>query len=60
MLSVPSFVLYGFFFSYVLVFSPGVLNYGTWEKSVESVMEGLEGLISSKIMDCMEYDWATL
>lgn len=34
-----------------LFFSPGVLNYGTWEKSVESVMEGL---ISSKIMDCME------
>lgn len=37
-----------------LFFLSGVLNYGTWEKSVESVMERLEGLISSKIMDCME------
>ena len=32
----------------------GVLNYGTWEKSVESVKERLGGLMSSKITDCME------
>jgi hypothetical protein len=36
----PSFALYGFFFFLCACYFSGVLNYGTWEKSVESVTVG--------------------